>query len=148
MELLLSKGAIASPGQRASGWCQPGTSTGMATLVTALHGREPAAHRALCQPGSQLQCLPVWLGGGSWGWRCSTMAGRLQTNPGLLKDSLAQSRAGFEQGKKQCSVHPVNFGCACTCITANVFLDAPAWQLGDRNAARRVIQKVSPWTYR
>lgn len=32
-------------------------------------GSESAAHRALCQPraGSQLQLLPVWLGGGSWG---------------------------------------------------------------------------------
>lgn len=113
-------------------------------------GREPEAHRALCQPGagSQLQCFPVWLGDGSWGWRCCTTTGTLQTNPGLLKDSLAQSRVGFEQSKKRCSVHPVNFGCACTCITANVFLDAPARQLGDRNAARRVIQEVSPWTCR
>lgn len=32
-------------------------------------GSESAAHRALCQPGagSQPQCLPVWLGDGSWG---------------------------------------------------------------------------------
>lgn len=37
-------------------------------------------------------------------------------------------------------MHPVNFGCACTCITANTFLDAPAWQLGDRKAARRKCQ--------
>lgn len=44
------------------------------------------------------------------GMRCCTTAGTLQTNPGLLKDSsLAQSRAGSEQGKKGCSVHPVNF---------------------------------------
>lgn len=46
---------------------------------------------------------------------CCTTAGTLQTNPGLLKgSSLTQSRAGFEQGKKGCSVHPVNFGGART----------------------------------
>lgn len=45
-------------------------------------------------------------------------------------------------------MHPINFGCACTHITANVFLGALARQLGDRNAARRVTQEVSTCTYR
>lgn len=102
-------------------------SAGTAPLVTAIHpcASEPAAHRALRQhgAGSQLQCLPVWLGGGSWDEMLNR--GRHTANKSwLLKDSsLTQSRAGFEQGKKGCSVYPNNLGCTCTGITANVFLD-------------------------